>query len=470
MGGQLKRSSWGGVEEEVGGESELVALSVECNEAEMAVEVHLTSTYTFMRTSTPAPTHSHSSSPSSSSPLPPVDFPPELTLPFAQAVHRLYAPVLHWPSIPAFVVWLSRYYSISPSHFFPLCHLLRFTSSHSSLSTRRSYVCIRLLTYQLLMTFSSMRKELLHFFMYSSPTLLDDLIQMIREEDRVPTEIRSLAWLSLTQFSSASSVRGELKQLGLIQQSVLLACCRNAIGELKRFSAEVMTAAMAPPSAPPIVSLTLNRAAATCSYAESILSFIERLSPRSVYEPPAINPVELVELMLGIVGDPDIVQSAVLMRATAVIEGVLNSAQSQQVVNRFHAINGLDICMQRIAAVIRFTQPPPPPSTASSSSTPPLPPFPLTPLVVAAPSLDASLQSRQQEYGARLLPHCAGGVGEAVDGRHHSHPLVSAASEGTTPQGRTPHGRHLPAPVDSQRPTEAEHTPSAPHSHCHGCV
>ena len=386
--------------EEVRGETELVSLSVERGEREMAEEAEratfsFSSTASFKRTSQPSPTLPHPSTPSSSAHPSSLDFPPVLTLPFARSLYAAYLPTFQWPSIPAFVLWLSRLYTISPAQFFPLCHVLRFTWSYSSLSLRRAYVTIRLLTYQLLMSFSAMRKELLHFFMYSSPTLLDDLVVMIREEERVPIDIRAAACASLTQFSRAPDVRRDLRQLGLIQQSVLLACARNAIADVKRYSQAVLVAAVTPPTAPLPASAALDRAAATCAYAESILAFIERLSPRSVYEAPPIPPVELVELMLAIIADPELVHCSLLIKATAVIESVLNSAQSHQVVSKFHAINGVDVCMQRVAAIIGYALHTPTPSSSSSSSLSPapLPLSPASPLVVAAPSPDAPLSS-----------------------------------------------------------------------------
>ena len=396
------------VTEQLADDTELLQMCVERSEQGLTSEAQqlhfaFTSNYSFRRTATPPPTFPPSSSPSlsSSSSAPPLPaFPAVLSLSFASELYANYASVYGWTSVPSFVLWLSSYYSISAAHVFPLCHLLRFTSSYSSLPARRSYCVIRVLTYQLLMSFSTMRKELLHFFMYVSPTLLDDLLALVREERRVPMEIRTQAWLSLTQFSSASTVRSELKQLGLIQQSVLLTCLRNATQQAK-YHANAVAAARALQS--PDLPQLQDAAAATCAYAESILAFIERLTPRGLYEVPAISPVELVELMLDILADADITHCALFMRASAVIEGVINSAQSQQVISRFHAVNGLDTCLQRLAAIIHFTSTPPSSSVFSSSSSSFSPAASFRPLFVAAPSLDAALGHNKSLVPASYL-------------------------------------------------------------------
>ena len=142
------------------------------------------------------------------------------------------------------------------------------------------------------------------------------------------------------------------------------------------------------------------------------------------------------------------------MRATAVIESVLNSAQSHQVVSKLpRASTGWtpacsawqassdtrrrprlqftfpSVSVDGLRLAPRRPSPPPPPPLC-----PPSPPLPWWWLL---PSLDAcAAASTTKTYGARVLPDRARGAGEAADHAHHRNPLLPPAGARSAPEGR----------------------------------
>ncbi|KAL3688671.1 hypothetical protein R1sor_014980 [Riccia sorocarpa] len=91
-------------------------------------------------------------------------------------------------------------YSVPPNLRFSLLTRIRFARAFASLTSRRQYICIRLLAFTVLLQSNPDHEDLTAFFI-NEPEFVNELVTVLRCEDTVPEDIRILAVLALAAQS-----------------------------------------------------------------------------------------------------------------------------------------------------------------------------------------------------------------------------------------------------------------------------
>ncbi|BFI34167.1 E3 ubiquitin-protein ligase HUWE1 [Marchantia polymorpha subsp. ruderalis] len=95
---------------------------------------------------------------------------------------------------------LTDQHKVPPSLRFSLLTRIRFARAFASLTSRRQYICIRLLAFTVLLQSNPDHEDLTAFFI-NEPEFVNELVTVLRCEDTVPEDIRILAVLALAAQS-----------------------------------------------------------------------------------------------------------------------------------------------------------------------------------------------------------------------------------------------------------------------------
>lgn len=251
-------------------------------------------------------------------------------------------------SIPDAVARLKEHYVLHMRDEYTVTQTLRFIQNATNPRARQQYTFIRFLAIQLSLTFATQRKETIATLSERDADLLDSLLDLLRQPNSEQTdapihvELKTAALSVLNGFLQSHNVRQQMKVLGALQTGVVLLLLRQSITPVKDMHAILARNEQ----------LQVNMLAAHIRYVAALTHLLEKLVPKLAYESVGLSPIELVDSIISLIADTSITSMSVLGNAINMTEELVQH-HGTPAIQKFHALNGLDGCFDRVQMLVR---------------------------------------------------------------------------------------------------------------------
>jgi E3 ubiquitin-protein ligase HUWE1 len=222
-----------------------------------------------------------------------------------------------------FLQQLVERYKVPPRLRFSLLTRLRFARAFPHLSSRRQYICIRLLAFTVLLQSNPDHEDLTTFFI-NEPEFLDELVTILQCEDTVPEEIRLFAVLALAAQSQdrprQSNVLTVISAGG--HRGILPSLMQKAIG-----------------------SITESALGYSIPFVEALLSLVTVLVSSST-GCAALREAGLIPTLIPLLKDMDPEHTRLVSAAVHILEAFMDYSNSAGTL--FRDLGGLDDTVARL--------------------------------------------------------------------------------------------------------------------------
>ncbi|KAL6012653.1 hypothetical protein ACLOJK_003142 [Asimina triloba] len=221
-------------------------------------------------------------------------------------------------------------YNVPLEHRFTLLTRIRYSRAFVSPSTRRMYCGISILAFIVLVQSSDAHDELVSFFA-NEPEYTNELIRLVRSEDAVPGNIRTLAMLALgAQLAAYSSSHDRAR---ILSGSSIISAGGNRMILLSVLQKAVM-------------SLNNSGDASMLSFVDALLQFYLLHVISSSSSGSAIRGSGMVPTLLPLLQDADSSHMHLVCSAVKTLQKLMD--YSNAAVSLFKDLGGVELLSQRL--------------------------------------------------------------------------------------------------------------------------